>query len=181
MAKRTRRSFDADFKAKVLAELGQSSVAAVAEKYELNPSNVRNWMEAAGMASSRKRKKNQPSAEQAEVLALVANRGKRTIASIAEEYGVGPNTVSTWAKRYGLPAPTAAAAPNGAANGTHKPATAVAGRDVVLVSPVRALASLRVQTVDLLRQIDDLARTFEAFQAVFSAQSVPASSTVGQA
>ncbi len=181
MAKKQRRRFEADFKAKVLAELSQSTVAAVAEKYELSQSNIRNWMEAAGLASSRKRRKNKPSAEQAEVLALVANRGERTIASIAEEYGVGAKTVGRWVARFGLP--EAAAATNGAANGAHaKPsATVLAESGLVLVSPIRAIAALRAQATDMLKQLDALSVTFEAFQAVFAVHPVKATATVGQA
>ncbi len=184
MAKKTRKTYDADFKAKVLAELSQSTIAAVAEKYELNPSNIRNWMELAGMVSPRKRRKNQPSAEQAEVLALVANRGKRTIASIAEEYGVSANTVSTWAKRYGLPAPAAAAAAaNGAANGTHaKPSAPVlAIRNGAAVNPIVAIAEARALLTGILQQLDAISGAFQAFQAVFNVGTAPAPGTVGQA
>jgi transposase-like protein len=173
MAK-TRRNHSTEFKAQVLAELSQLTVAQLAEKHQINQSNIRNWMRAAGMDTGKgraKRNRDEPNERQAAALLAMANRGDKTVKQVAAELKTSPKTLRELVKYFGLPK-TANGAANGATNGVH------AIRNGAAVNPLLAITEAKRQLSGIIEQLDALSGAFQAFQAVFGIQPVTSSASV---
>ena len=130
--KQARRKHSVEFKAKVLAELGQATVVDVAKKHGLARSMIDRWKSQAGMSTPRaastttkkKRRRGklarvghtmpaEPTAEMQVAFALLA-KGK-TLKQAAKKIGATTGTLGRWAAHYRK---TAAAGAGGSARRT---------------------------------------------------------------
>ncbi len=171
--KQARRKHSVEFKAKVLAELGQATVVDVAKKHGLARSLIDRWKSQAGMSTPRagstttKKKRRagrlprvgrhlpaEPTPEMQVAFALLA-KGK-TLKQAAKKIGTTTGTLGRWATHYRK----VAAAANGAPNGVSKPA---ARNGAAQPSALRGIGQVKAMLSDMITQLDAVETAFEAF------------------